>query len=324
VIQAIRRTEPKKKRKKRRKAEKSASASDSDNSGSDRPLCTECNLKIKKNQKQFRTTRSHFICGKSAKAALYHCEKANPKLAKQLKTMKREDPVAYRDIMKDVKLAKGKRFTPEMRLKLISGVKAKMIKSRQITQREGLTWLDKDHFAGFQHREVLWKKEKSDAYFDKELEKNRRGKSKHTWSMNKRTDEMEIGMENSRTTNFDESVTQEKLIKGTDLKKVFSGKTMQKLDKASWGSGGSIRSIGGAPPQPAALANKARKKSDSSSDGGGSEEDADEQEEEEESEGGDEEAEEEEEEEDEEPSNDEELSSEEPAKRSSARGSSSI
>jgi hypothetical protein len=85
--------------------------------------------------------------------------------------MKRDNPVVYREVMKDIKLQNGKRLTKAIRVKLVGGIKKSLTKVKNVVKKEGLVFLDREEFAGYKKTTRLWKKKRSDEFFDKEFKK---------------------------------------------------------------------------------------------------------------------------------------------------------
>ena len=66
---------------------------------------------------------------------------------------------------------KGRRLTKAIRAKLAGGIRRSLTKVKKVVTKEGLIFLDREEFAGYKKTTRLWKKKRSDEFFDKEFKK---------------------------------------------------------------------------------------------------------------------------------------------------------
>ena len=195
-----------------RKAARDGAAS-ADDEGGGGVVCVECGDPLLPSQPRYRTMRAHKKCGLDSKKALYHCNIDCRELGEELKKMRKTDPATYREIIRDVSMQKG-HISKNTKAKILSKVKKSATKTKKLTKKQGLKYCDREQTAGFLHQTRLWAKEKSEAWYDKENRKRKKGTSELEWRKHPRSNEWTVGLEKAMELDHEYSVQKKKTIKG--------------------------------------------------------------------------------------------------------------
>jgi hypothetical protein len=143
-----------------------------------------------------------------------------------MERMRKSDPETYFAIMKDIQVNPKGRIVPATMIAAISKVKKSLVKTKQLRKTEGLIFLDREELAGHMHSTRLWKKKRSQKFFDQEKEKYDKGKSSYSWAKHPRSKKWTIGIEKALEINKDNIIAASKGVEG---KKSHGAKGMKKL-----------------------------------------------------------------------------------------------